>query len=232
MSSNPAQNIQVESAEETGVTQFLQQHPDFFERHPQLLTRIRLTHSRNGTTISLIERQVEVLRDKHAALEQQLADFVRVARANDALADKIHLLTTELLRTTTRAAALTVIETGMREHFDTHHGALLLPEELAIAADSRFVRVVKTDDATFRSFESLLASGKPRCGQVRDSQRDYLFGAEAASIGSVALVPLTTLTPAGLLVLGSVEQSRFHPGMSTEFLSRMGALIAAALTRD
>ena len=41
-----------------------------------------------------------------------------------------------------------------------------------------------------RTFEALLATGKPRCGQVRDTQRDFLFGPEAASIGSVALVPL------------------------------------------
>lgn len=231
MSTIPAQNLPVESAEETGITKYLQQHPDFFERQPQLLTRLRLQHPRNGTTISLIERQVEVLRDKHSALEQKLTDFVRVARANDALADKIHCFTMQLLRTTTRAAALQAIETGLREDFDTYHGVLLLQQELSSPVDSRFVRVVKADDAVFRSFDVLLAGGKPRCGQVRDSQRDFLFGAEATSIGSVALVPLPELVPTGLLALGSVEQSRFHPGMSTEFLSRMGALIAAALAR-
>src|SRR5258706_5678345 len=230
MSTIPAQNIAVETAEETGVTKYLQQNPDFFERHPQLLTRLRLTHPRNGTTISLIERQVEVLRDKHAALEQKLGEFVRVARANDALADKIHHFTMQLLRTTTRDAALHVIEISLREDFDTYHGVLLLQQQLATPLDSRFVRVVQPDDAVFHSFDGLLTGGKPRCGQVRDSQRDFLFGAEAANIGSVALVPLTELTPTGLLALGSVEQSRFHPGMSTEFLSRMGALIAAALT--
>ena len=55
----------------------------------------------------------------------------------------------------------------------------------------RFVRAVPADDPTLKSFESLFASGKPRCGQVRDSQREFLFGAgRPASIGSVALVPL------------------------------------------
>jgi uncharacterized protein YigA (DUF484 family) len=138
----------------------------------------------------------------------------------------------QLLRATTRTAALHVIETGLREDFDTYNGVMLLQHEPLVPFESRYVRVVNADDAVFRSFDSLLASGKPRCGQVRDSQRDYLFGAEAISIASVALVPLTEFKPAGLLALGSVEQSRFHPGMSTEFLSRMGALIAASLTRD
>jgi uncharacterized protein YigA (DUF484 family) len=83
-----------------------------------------------------------------------------------------------------------------------------------------------------RTFEALLATGKPRCGQVRDTQRDFLFGPEAASIGSVALVPLGEAGAMGLLALGSAERERFHPGMSTEFLKRMGELITDALSRS
>jgi uncharacterized protein YigA (DUF484 family) len=83
-----------------------------------------------------------------------------------------------------------------------------------------------------KSFEALLATGKPRCGQVRDTQRDFLFGPEAASIGSVALVPLGEGGSMGLLALGSAERERFHPGMSTEFLKRMGELITDALSRS
>jgi hypothetical protein len=232
MSSNPAQSVGSEVIDEQVITQYLQQRPDFFERHPQLLTRLRLQHPRNGTTISLIERQVEVLRDKHAALEQKLGDFVRVARANDALAEKIQRFTLRLLRTTTRQSALAVIEASLREDFDTFHGVLLLQHDPGFDHNSHFVRVVNPEDPVFKSFDVLLASGRPRCGQVRDTQRDFLFRNDAAGIGSVALIPLAQLTPPGLLALGSVEQDRFHPGMSTEFLTRMGALIAAALTRS
>jgi uncharacterized protein YigA (DUF484 family) len=232
MTSTPAQNIVADSVDEQLLTQYLHQHPDFFERHPQLLTRMRLQHPRNATTISLIERQVEVLREKQASSEQQLNDFVRVARANDLLAGKIHRFATRLMRTGTCAAALSVIETSLREDFDTHHAVLLVQRDpCGIGADSRFVRVVAGDDIAFKSFESLLSSGKPRCGKVRDLQRDFLFSGEAASITSVALVPLADLNPVGLLALGSTEPDRFHPGMSTEFLARIGALIAAAISR-
>jgi len=236
MTSNTAPGLEVETIDERSITQYLQQHPDLFDRHPQLLTRLRLQHPRNGTTVSLIERQVEVLREKHAAIEQQLAEFVRVARANDALADKIHGFTRRLLRTATRAQALAQIEASLREDFDAYHAVLLLPgsaaggEGIGADASSRFLRHVTVDDPVYRSFESLFASGRPRCGQVRDSQRDFLFGAEAAAIGSLALMPLAAMTPPGLLALGSVDRDRFHPGMSTEFLARMAELIADALS--
>ena len=236
MTSNTAQELKV-GIDETAITQYLQQHPDLFDRHPQLLTRLRLQHPRNGTTVSLIERQVEVLREKHAAIEGKLADFVRVARANDALADKIHRFTRRLLKTATRAQALTQIEASLREDFDAYHAVLVLPSgpgtqhTSSADATSRFLRQVKIDDVVYKSFESLFDSAKPRCGQARDSQRDFLFGTEAADIGSVALIPLLAMSPPGLLALGSVDRDRFHPGMSTEFLSRMAELIADSLSR-
>ena len=92
------------------------------------------------------------------------------------------------------------------------------------------MRAVTVDDPNLKSFDTLFANGKPRCGQARDSQREFLFGPEAAEIGSVALVPLGDKGSVGLLALGSTDRDRFHPGMSTEFLSRMADLIADALS--
>ena len=95
------------------------------------------------------------------------------------------------------------------------------------------MRTVPADDPNLKSFESLFASGKPRCGQARDSQREFLFGPEAhrdrrrsrwcrsGEKGSV-----------GLLAFGSADRDRFHPGMSTEFLARMAELIADSLNGD
>ena len=238
MSSTPAQSVSTSSVDENVLVQYLQDTPDFFERHAALLTRLRLQHPRSGTTISLIERQVEVLRAKHAALEEQLAEFVSVARANDALAEKIHRFASQLMRTNSSAAALALVEKCLREEFDTPYGALILQRvpgaELNALGDGagHFVRLVAPDDPGFLSFETLFAAGKPRCGQVRDSQRTFLFGDDGSNIASVALVPLTELSSVGLLALGSVDKQRFHPGMSTEFLARMGSLIAAAISRS
>ncbi len=218
----------VESEEET-VAAYLQHNPDFFERHAAVLARLRLPHARGGSTISLVERQIEVLREKHASVENKLAEFVRVARANDALADKLHGFTRKLLRAGTPEAAVAVIESSLRTDFDAFNAVLVLIGPHPEIAPQRFVRIVRADDAQLKSFETLFASGKPRCGQARDSQREFLFGADANDIGSVALVPLGTHGNVGLLALGSPDRDRFHPGMSTEFLARMADLIADAL---
>ena len=56
--------------------------------------------------------------------------------------------------------------------------------------NSRHLRVVQRGASELKMFETLFESGRPRCGQIRDSQRDYLFGAGTVEIGSAALVPL------------------------------------------
>jgi uncharacterized protein YigA (DUF484 family) len=220
------------------VARYLQQHPDFFERNLGVLARLKLPHVRTGSTISLVERQVEVLRERQAAAEAKLADFVRVARANDVLNDKIHRFTRRLLRAATLEASLTELEASLREDFEAFQTILVLVDFPRVAhsdANERFVRRVAADDPNLKSFEALFASGKPRCGQVRDTQRLFLFGGEAADIGSVALVPLLRKgerpVTVGVLALGSHDRERFHPGMSTEFLARMGELVADALAR-
>src|SRR5690606_20245895 len=213
------------------VARYLSHNPDFFERHQALLARLRLPHARSSSTISLVERQVEVLREKHAALESKLSEFVRVARANDALAEKVHRFTRRLFRARSREEALREIEASLREDFDAFNSVLLLINGEQPESPQRFVRPIAADDVRLKSFESLFNSGKPRCGQVRDSQRELLFGVEASEIGSVALVPLGEKGSIGLLALGSADRDRFHPGMSTEFLARMGDLIADALAR-
>jgi uncharacterized protein YigA (DUF484 family) len=234
MSTQTARGLPAGQTDEERIERYLSLNPDFFERHQPLLARMRLPHMRTGSTVSLVERQVEVLRDQKSEADRRLAEFVAVARANDQLADRIHRFTRRLLRAPTASAALVSLEASLREDFDAFHSVLLLTapgDSLLRTEQEPFLRKLPPDDANMRTFDALLATGKPRCGQVRDSQREFLFGPEAASIGSVALVPLGEAGSMGLLALGSAERERFHPGMSTEFLKRMGELITDALSR-
>jgi uncharacterized protein YigA (DUF484 family) len=230
-----ARGIKQDAVNDGSVTQYLETYPDFFERNGALLAKLRLPHLRDsGATVSLVERQVEVLRDRNQALERKLKELVDVARANDALADRIHRLSQRLIRARTLLETINALETSLREDFDARDSVLLLfmeqARELGDAA-GRFLKTADPADAVVKTFESLLQSGKPRCGQIRDTQRDFLFGKDSIEIGSVALAPLGNKGALGLLAIGASDADRFHPAMSTEFLTRIGELLANALTR-
>jgi hypothetical protein len=230
-----ARGIKPEALSDANVADYLQSFPDFFERHSGLLTKLRLPHVRDSNaTVSLVERQVEVLRERNQSLERKLKELVEVARANDALADRIHRLSQRLIRSSVLLDTINAIETSLREDFDARHSVLVLflDEAKALEGDAgRFLRSAQAGDEDIKSFESLLSSGKPRCGQVRDAQRDYLFGKDSVEIGSVALTPLGTKGSLGILAIGASDAERFHPAMSTEFLSRIGELVTYALMR-
>ena len=221
-----------EEAEERQVAAFLAGHPEFFDRHPAVLAELRLPHQRgDSTTVSLVERQIEVLRERARESERRLAALLDNARVNDALGDKIQRLACRLVGARGAAARLGVIETSLREDFGAREFVLVLTRLRPAAAgiEARCLRIVAVDDPGLRSFESLCGSGKPRCGRVRDSQRDFLFPASDIAVGSVALVPLGAAASAGILAIASPDVDHFNPTMSTDFLARIGELIATAL---
>lgn len=232
MSKQPVRGIETETLEEDKIAHYLQLNPEFFERHAGLLAKLKLSHNGGAATVSLIERQVVALRDKNQTLETRLRDLIEVARANDALAGKIHRLACRLVRAKRADALLDALELSLREDFGASEWLLLLTsgqQSDFASVNSRHLRLVDASAPELKMFDTLFEAGKPRCGQIRDSHRDFLFGAGTVEIGSAALVPLGPQVSSGLLAIGSPDAERFHPTMSTDFLARIGDLVSEAV---
>jgi uncharacterized protein len=215
------------------VVEYLSAHPDFFTEHTELVAELRLPYVRSdGHTLSLVERQVEVLRDRAREHEAKFRELIEIGRGNDALARKMHQLAVGLIHARDALARFNVVERSLREDFAADAFVLLLHDRALAAAigEGRALRFVESGDEALRAFDTLYASGKPRCGQIRDTSRDYLFPAAASEVGSVALVPLGPGGERGLLAISSPDADRFNPTMSTDYLARIGEMIAAALT--
>ena len=222
-----------EELSENAVHDYLQDNPDFFERHGELLSSLRLPHVAGGA-VSLVERQVSVLRQKDLKLERKLKDLLEVARANDTLAAKIHHLALLMLAAPDLPTTLKCVEESLRAGFGADQSILVLFGDPAMFEDvdvGRFFLPIERDDESLKAFSTFLKGSGPRCGQVRDTQRDFLFGKETDEVGSAALIPLGKNSEVGFLAIGSVDADRFHPGMSIDFLTRLGELVAEALKR-
>jgi uncharacterized protein len=230
MSTLKQQHVADPTLTEESIADYLQANPDFFERHSALLNNLRLPHDAGGPAVSLVERQVLVLRQKNLKLERRLKDLLDVARSNDALAARIHALAMLMLAAPDQAGVVQVLEEQLRVSFNADQSVLVVFEDPAGgAATGRFLRVVGRDDPAIASFRTFLQANAPRCGQVRDAQRDFLFGMGNIEIGSVALVPLGQKSELGFLAVGSRDSDHFHPGMSIDFLARLGELVSCAL---
>jgi uncharacterized protein YigA (DUF484 family) len=218
---------------EDAVHDYLETNPDFFEQHSDLLSSLRLPHV-SGAAVSLVERQVSVLRQKDMKLERKLKELIEVAHVNDALSAKMHQLTLHLLASNNISETLSAMETALRTGFNADLSVLVLfgdPSNFEDVKVGRFFKPVDRQTESLKAFSTFLKGNNPRCGQVRDSQRDFLFGKETDEVGSAALVPLGKKSEIGFLAIGSADANRFHPGMSMDFLSRLGDLVAESLKR-
>jgi len=216
--------------EPTQVIEFLRDNPAFFEDNPEALTELRVSHP-TGKAVSLIERQVELLRDQNAVLKERLLDLVQVARDNDRLNNRIHLLLMALLD----ADSLNRLVDTLHEHLHTEFNADAVALHLRGFADDRIREsgacVLGDDDRARALFAAPLDSGKPLCGGLRPEQLDYLFGERAQGIESAAVIPFGGSDLGGLIAIGSREQQRFFPGMGTVFLGHLGELVGRLTAR-
>jgi uncharacterized protein YigA (DUF484 family) len=161
-------------------------------------------------------------------------DLIEVAKANDSLGTKIHHLALQMLAASNLSDTLKCVEESLRAGFGADQSILVLfgdPETFKDYDIGRFFLPIKRDDESLQAFDTFLNGSGPRCGQVRDAQRDFLFGKETDELGSAALIPLGNKSEVGFLAIGSVDANRFHPGMSIDFLARLGELVAGALMR-
>jgi hypothetical protein len=217
---------------EDQVADYLVAHPEFFERHGAVLARLRLPHQRGSAAISLVERQVLVLRDKHAVLEKKLHELIENGRTNDAIGERVHRLTRRLLRARDAAQLLAALETSLREDFGASRWVLLATDPALSALgplQHPHVRLVPRGSAELRIFETFFESARPRSGQIRDTQREYLFGGDGSQVGSTVLIPLGERAGLGLLAIASNDTERYLPTMSTDFLVRIGEIVTEAV---
>ena len=224
-----------ESAEglsEQEVADYLRAHPGFFERHQPLLLRLKLPHESGPATVSLVERQISMLRQRNGELERQLKDLVAVAKANNQLVDNIHALAIKLLDVNDADEFLDRLETNLRENFGAERAVLMLYGDAGVFSSvdrGGFVKSVARDDASLKPFATFIKSARPRCGPLRDRQKDILFDREPEAVVSAAMVPLGAQGHQGFLVIGSRDANHFHAGQRVDFLARLGELIGVAL---
>ena len=228
-----SQQRQIESSSppsETAIAEYLSTHPDFFERHASLLIKMRLPHEPSGATISLVERQIALLRTQNDKLQRNLKDLVAVARLNDTIVANIHKLGIAFLSEISRNARIEALETALREDFGAHRAVMILFEPGTDERHDSFVRYTSRDDAQLQPFNTFLKSGNTRCGLLRDKQKQYLFGEDGGMLGSAAMVPLGERASRGFLVIANRSRDHFNPGGQTDFLDRLGDLVTTAVT--
>ena len=218
MSETLEQTLLTEKQERT-IVNFLSTNPDFFDRHPELLSKLELSHD-NGEAVSLIERQVKNLRQEIDHYKQRLDELVAIAHDNEKLNERMHDLTLTLIDSIDFDECLNTLQDKLHEDFDAD------AVELHLFSHNEVDGLSNLDLDGYREF---LDAGVPSCGVLDIQQLEYLFGPQAEDIKSTALIPIRSEGVLGLLAIGSSSSNRFCSDMGTDYLQRLGEIISRTL---
>ena len=211
------------------VSQYLREHPEFFNDHLALLAGMRVPHAA-GPAVSLIERQVAVLRDQNQQYKRKLMELVQVGRDNDSLHRNLHLLTLALMRADGLGDVIERVHGHLRDDFKADAVALRLTRLPEGFRTETCTLPLEPGDPALAAFAPFFRAVRPLCGELKPEQLAFLYGDQAEAIASTALVPLGVEAGFGMLAIGSHDDHRFHPAMDTLFLRCLGELVACALT--
>ena len=220
--------MDTEGITEQDIANYLANTPGFFERHAELLASVQLSHPLGQRTVSLQERQAEMLRDKIKALERKFIEMFRNGQENVAIADRLHRWTCQLMLTRNALALPAMLVNELRDQFLIPQTGLRLWAADPAYADLPFTQAVGADT---KSFAASLT--EPYCG-VNSGFEAVQWLNDPADVKSLALIPLNPGLPAdtfGMLVLGSPDPTRYSADMGTEFLARIGEIASASLSR-
>ena len=212
------------------VAEYLKNHVNFFDEHPEVLRELEIPHQTGGA-VSLIERQVQVLRQDTRQLRQRIRDLVEIAKDNDQLMAKLHHVSTELVSAQNLDEYLQVLNESLLHDFAADAVSIRLLDAILGAPEASRDELVPAGHEAWQLFESILTRGKPVCGRFNRQQLEFMFPGKEDDMKSVAVVPLHSKGRMGMFCVGSADPNRFRAGMSTTFLAYLGEMASVVLNR-
>ena len=207
------------------VRDYLKQNGDFLQRNPDMLDHLHISHA-SGSAVSLVEKQVSVLRERNIDMRHRLNALTANARDNDKLYEQTRSLVLALLDAASLDELYTAFMNSMERDFNVDYASLILFGE---TDEETSCRIEPAETAKIE-IGALLKGRKPVCGVLRKEELAYLFP-DAGDVGSAALMPLANGEELGLVAVGSADANRYSSNMGTLFLTHIADVIVRLLPR-
>jgi uncharacterized protein YigA (DUF484 family) len=209
------------------VASYLKANPEFFIEQEDLLADLSLPHE-SGKAISLLERQVTILRDRGVDARQKLNNLLENARNNDQLFDTTRNLVLALLRAKDITEIADVAQDQLSNHTNIDSCEVILVDRkgLKVAESVR----TESKDILKKQFADVFRLKRTHCGAISEEQTQYLFPVQGNSINSTALCPVISNGEVlALIAFGNQADNYFNVNLDTLFLDFIGHVVGAVL---
>jgi len=214
------------------VAAYLLANPDFFVDRDQLLLKIQVPHKSKGT-ISLVEKQLDVIRDRQKKTRRQLKEFVENAERNKEIFDKSRKLILSMMAAKRSSEFFAALEKGLKRDFGCKANSLVVfgkPKQI-----NHFTSRITAESAK-KYVGTLMQSKVPTLGTLQPREQDFLFQDQSKNVKSAAVLTIRDKNKyLGLLAIGSGDTEYFTPDMDALFINfiaeTLGKLLPQHLPR-
>jgi len=218
-------SIQKTSADQ--VIAFLRENPNFFKTHPQLIADLNFTHETGGA-VSLMQRQVELLREHHQTTRKRLAELANFAKTNEALLTRIRSLSVTMAGASTPKAILESLTKVITQNFDLDSVYLVVEHKNWPMGNENIIGLTPEDLGKLRNavYNLSVFVGRPPA-----KVKEMLFQDKSENTASIAMTRFKYKGVDTYLIIGSNDQNHFTSDMGTDFVAYIGEYLQALLSR-
>ena len=210
------------------VRGYLRDNPSFFDENPDILETMIVPHNTEGA-VSLIERQLAVLRSRNSEMKEQLDSLYSAAQENEMMFEKTNHLISGLLEANNLGALIESLYESLGSDYGVEAYSLtLFGDEVNLP---KSMAQISSPDKAHKVIASILSTSGAVCGQLGASEMNFLFGDHKNVLGSAATVVLGQDSKLGVLALGNSDPHFYQNDMGTIFLDYLAEVLSRLLPK-
>lgn len=225
MSLKKKENHTSERSTENLVADYLKNNLDFFVKNPAILAELKIPHEHGGA-ISLVEKQLTVLREQNQETNKKIHELIEIATQNEELARRMHQLALTLIDADDPKDIFSTMYDNLKKNFHADRVIVRLFANPAFMNSSAADEFVGKESIEESLFKRIIEKREPLSGKMKHQQQVFLFGDDGDDIASSVMIPLHGVGWGGILAIGSFDAERFQPGMGIELLANLGEILS------
>jgi len=209
------------------IKEFLLVNPNYLVDNPDILNALNITHE-SGIAVSLIQKQVELLRSDLHIANEKLRSLINIAKTNESLLEVSKKLTLDLLSTRDISMVIQILETTFISELDATQCKVYFFSPIK----SKKLPLGRIKDELFANYiEELLKSRDKFYGDL-DKESMYKIFEPTPDIKEVILIKLNCISTSGVVAIGSNVKGKYDATKATTFLDFIIRILSKIIDRE
>lgn len=209
---------------EEDIDEYLRKNPEYFVPRDQLLLELKIPHP-SGGAISLLEKQIALLRTQHASLKGELKSAIDIAREQESFSQKLKNITLQLLDIQDFESLIAFLDDQLCQEQQANQMHLLLSKQTSKNPLKDYVSPLKKS-ALDTFIRNILRTGQAQTFQASEATQQLLFPTiKNPNFNEVLVLPLGVDGSIGLISLGGESLVALDDAKQLNFMNYLGNLL-------